>query len=99
MYKYPVVVEIDGRSLINFERYTKFMGKVREARLHKPPDLERFRSLGQLAYLEHQLRTVNLDNNHSDDALMTRSLELEAVETRIHNSRARELERLGFRTQ
>jgi len=94
---YPPNVEIDGRQLINFRRYSKFMEHVRGILLFKPPDLERYRHNGQLAYLQHQLRGVHFDPD-ADVALMQRSLELEADETRIHRTRALELKRLGFRS-
>jgi son of sevenless-like protein len=83
LQNYPPTLEIQGRSLINFRRYYKFMEHVRGLRLFKPPDLERYRN-GQLAYyLQHQLRGVHFDAD-TDVALMERSLELEADETRIH---------------
>ncbi|KAJ7470512.1 ras guanine nucleotide exchange factor domain-containing protein [Mycena latifolia] len=94
---YPPKVQVDGRSLINFHRYSKFMEHVRCLSLFKPPDLERYRHNGQLAYLQHQLRGLHFDSD-PDAALMERSLELEADETRIHRTRALELKRLGFRS-
>ncbi|KAJ7752104.1 hypothetical protein B0H16DRAFT_1723868 [Mycena metata] len=94
---YPPTLEIDGYTLINFRRYSKFMEHIRALHLLKPPDLERYRASGQLAYLQHQLRGVHLDPD-TDAALMQRSLELEADETRIHRTRALELKRLGFRS-
>ncbi|KAJ6547312.1 ras guanine nucleotide exchange factor domain-containing protein [Mycena capillaripes] len=114
LQNYPPTVEIQGRSLINIRRYSKFMQHVRMLRLFEPPDLERYRQNGQLAYLQHQLRGVHFDAD-SDVALMQRSLELEADETRIHRcancgwaaslqtngisrTRALELKRLGFRS-
>ncbi|KAJ7285592.1 ras guanine nucleotide exchange factor domain-containing protein [Mycena rebaudengoi] len=97
LQNYPAVVEIDGHPLINFQRYIKFMDHTRGLLLLKPPDLERERQNGQLAYLQRQLRGVHLDPN-ADVALMQRSLELEADETRIHKTRTLELKRLGFRS-
>ncbi|KAJ7046529.1 ras guanine nucleotide exchange factor domain-containing protein [Mycena alexandri] len=94
---YPPTLEIDGCTLINFRRYSKFMEHIRALHLLKPPDLERYRASGQLAYLQHQLRGVHFDPD-TDAALMQRSLELEADETRIHRTRALELKRLGFRS-
>lgn len=94
--KYPSVVEIDGRPLINFERYVKFTGRIKEILQYKPPDLERYRNQGQLAYLDNQLRGVHLES-HLDDDLLERSLALEAEETRSHKKRTRELKSLGFR--
>lgn len=66
------------------------MEHVRGILLFKPPDLERHN--GQLAYLQHQLRGVHFDPD-ADVALMQRSLELEADETRIHRCALR-LDRL-----
>ncbi|KAJ7489946.1 ras guanine nucleotide exchange factor domain-containing protein [Mycena galericulata] len=97
LQNYPPHVEVDGRPLINFRRYTRFMEHLRGLRLFKPPDLERYRQNGQLAYLQHQLRGMHIDPD-ADVALMQRSLELEADEIRIHRTRALELKRLGFRS-
>ncbi|KAJ2924053.1 hypothetical protein H1R20_g13049, partial [Candolleomyces eurysporus] len=55
------VVEIEKRPLINFQRYTKFMDRVKEIFPLTPPDLERYRHQGQLAYLEAKLAEVGLD--------------------------------------
>ncbi|KAG6833188.1 hypothetical protein H0H87_010250 [Tephrocybe sp. NHM501043] len=97
LQKYPTVIEVNGTHMINFERYIRFTDRVKEVLHHVPPDLERYRQQGQLAYLEHQLRKVHLDAN-IDEELMTRSLALEAGETRDLQARKRELKRLGFRT-
>ncbi|KAJ7905245.1 ras guanine nucleotide exchange factor domain-containing protein [Mycena olivaceomarginata] len=97
LQNYPPTVEVQGRTLINFRRYSKFMEHVRGLRLLKPPDLEHYRQTGQLAYLQHQLRGVHFDAD-TDVALMQRSVALEADETRIHRTRALELKRLGFRS-
>lgn len=98
MHKYPVVVEPDGRPLINFERYTRFMGRIKETLLHKPPDLERFRSQGQLSYLEHQLRSVKPGDVNSEDALEARSIQFEAAEKKIYDRREREMRSVGLKT-
>jgi len=90
---HPVIVQVDGRPLINFQRYLKFMDRVNEVVHYKPPVLEQFRSLGLLAYLEDQLRRLPT----SDDALMARSRALEAREVSTYNSRAPQLRALGFR--
>ncbi|KAF8061461.1 hypothetical protein FPV67DRAFT_1509075 [Lyophyllum atratum] len=95
--KYPTVMEVDGIPLINFERYIRFTDRIKEVLHYIPPDLERYRQQGQLAYLEHQLRSVQLNPN-IDEELMQRSMTLEAGETRDHRTRKRELRRLGFRT-
>ncbi|KAG6853700.1 hypothetical protein C0991_002235 [Blastosporella zonata] len=96
LQKYPTVVEVEGVHMINFERYTHFMDRVKEIMRHAPPNLERYRQQGQLAYLEHQLRKVHLDSN-VDEELMKRSMSLEAGETRDYRARTRELRRLGFK--
>ncbi|KAF5386738.1 hypothetical protein D9615_001785 [Tricholomella constricta] len=97
LQKYPTVVEVDGVPLINFERYIRFTDRIKEVLHHVPPDLERYRQQGQLAYLEHQLRGVQPKAN-IDEELMQRSMTLEAGETRDYRTRKRELKRLGFRT-
>lgn len=91
------MVEIDGQPLINFQRYIRFTDRVREVLHFTPPDLERYRQRGQLAYLEDQLRGVHLTTN-ADEELMERSMALEAQETRDHKGRRRELQSLGFDT-
>ncbi|RDB23999.1 Serine/threonine-protein kinase STY17 [Hypsizygus marmoreus] len=97
LQKYPVTVEVDGVPLINFERYVKFTDRIKEVLHYEPPDLERYRQQGQLAYLEHQLRGVHLKPTIDED-LMERSLALEAGEARDYRTRKRELKRLGFKT-
>ncbi|KAG6909463.1 hypothetical protein DXG01_000448 [Tephrocybe rancida] len=97
LQKHPTVVKVDGIHMINFERYIRFTDRVKEVLHYMPPDLERYRQQGQLAYLEHQLRKVHLHSNVDED-LMKRSTTLEAGETRDYRARKRELKRLGFRT-
>ncbi|KAF8163016.1 ras guanine nucleotide exchange factor domain-containing protein [Crassisporium funariophilum] len=93
----PVVVQEGGRPLINFQRYTKFMDRIKEVVHYEPPDLERYRQQGQLAYLDHQLHNVNITPT-SDDDFLTRSKMLEARESIDYKSRRRQLRMLGFRT-
>lgn len=71
----PIVVEDEGRPLINFQRYVKFMDKIKETLHHKPPDLEQYRQQGYLAYLENQLQFVHIGED-TDDELMKRSIAL-----------------------
>lgn len=68
----PVVVEDEGRPLINFQRYVKFMDKIKETLYYKPPCLEQYRQQGHLAYLENQLQCVRIGEN-ADGELMKRS--------------------------
>ncbi|KAG5652947.1 hypothetical protein H0H81_002955 [Sphagnurus paluster] len=97
LQKYPTVVQVDGTPLINFERYIRFTDRIKEVLHYTPPNLEGFRQHGQLAYLENQLRNIQPKSN-TDDALMERSLTLEAGEARDYRTRKRELTRLGFKT-
>ncbi|KAG5645835.1 hypothetical protein DXG03_005176 [Asterophora parasitica] len=97
LQKYPTVVEVDGHPLINFERYIRFTDRIKEVLHYVPPDLERYRQLGQLAYLENQLRSVQLKPTIDED-VMQRSMTLEVGETRDYRTRKRELKRLGFKT-
>ena len=91
---HPIIVQVDGPPLINFQRYLKFMDRVNEVVYYKPPVLEHFRPLGPLAYLEDQLG--NLRTSRNDD-LLERSRKLEARENSAYKSRTRELKTLGFR--
>ena len=71
----PIEVKVDGRPLINFQRYIKFMDKIKEILHYKPPNLEQYRQQGYLAYLENQLQCVCNEEN-TDDELMKKSIEL-----------------------
>ena len=51
-------IERDGRTLINVQRYTRFINRVQQLFHLPPPDLERFRHQGELAYLESDLTTA-----------------------------------------
>ena len=74
----PIEVEDEGRPLINFQRYVKFMDKIKEILHYKPPDLEQYRRQGYLAYLENQLQcTCNGQiGENTDDGLMKKSIAL-----------------------
>ncbi len=37
LQKYPTIVKVDGYPLINFERYVKFMDRIKEVVHYKPP--------------------------------------------------------------
>lgn len=93
---YPTTIEVDGRRLINFKRYVKFMDRIKEVLHYIPPEMEHYRYQGQLAYLEHQLSGV-YPSNEMDEELMERSRRLEMGETRDYRTRKRELRRLGFK--
>jgi len=75
----PIEVEDEGRPLINFQRYVKFIDKIKEILHYKPPDLEQHRQQGYLAYLENQLHCVCIGEN-TDDELMRRSNALQKGE-------------------
>jgi son of sevenless-like protein len=98
LQRYPITVRVDGRPLINFQRYLKFMDRVNEVLHYKHPDLEQYRQLGQLDYLENQLRNLRMSPT-SDDDLMARSRILEARETLDFKTRKPQLRALGFKTR
>ncbi|KAK0210526.1 kinase-like domain-containing protein [Desarmillaria ectypa] len=91
-------IEREGRTLINFERYVWFIDKVKEVLYYKSPDLEEYRPLGYLHYLEHQLRSIRLDDPKFEQSLLKRAKALELDEVRMHRNRIPELQRLGFPT-
>ena len=74
----PIEVEDEGRPLINFQRYVKFMDKIKETLHYKAPYLEQYRRQGYLAYLENELQCAC--NGHigenTDDGLMKKSIAL-----------------------
>jgi len=74
----PIVVEDEGRPLINFQRYVKFVDKIKEILHYKHPDLEQYRQQGYLAYLENQLQCVCIGQfrENTDDELMKKSITL-----------------------
>ncbi|KDR72786.1 hypothetical protein GALMADRAFT_212816 [Galerina marginata CBS 339.88] len=77
LLRYPSTVQVDGRPLINFELYLLFMERVNAVVYYRAPDLERYRQLGQLDFLENQLRLLDVSNT-SDDYLIARSFKQEA---------------------
>jgi son of sevenless-like protein len=95
--RYPITVQVDGRPLINFQRYIKFMDRIKEVVHYKPPSLEQYRQQGQLDYLENQLRNLKMTST-SDDDLMARSRLLEAREIQDYKTRKPQLKSLGFKT-
>ncbi|TFK42874.1 ras guanine nucleotide exchange factor domain-containing protein [Crucibulum laeve] len=98
LHQNPTVITVDGRPLINFQRYIRFTDRVREILHHQPPSLEQFRQDGQLAYIEHQLRSVQL-STQADDELIRKSDEFHAREGHDYKGRKRELASLGFRVR
>ncbi|TFK72558.1 ras GEF [Pluteus cervinus] len=97
LQQYPQVVTKDNKSLINFERYTKFAERLKELTQLKPTSLERYRSQGQLAYVEAHLRNVHPSSSQDDD-FNRQSLKLHEEEAREWRQRKLELKALGFRT-
>lgn len=97
LHKYPAVIERDRRPLINFERYVRFVDRLKEVLHYTAPDLERYRQQGQLAYLEHHLRNLQV-SQAVEEGLMKRSRDLETDEIRDYRRRTRELKSLGFKT-
>jgi son of sevenless-like protein len=88
----PIEVKEEGRPLINFQRYVKFMDKIKGILHYKPPALEQYRQQGYLAYLENQLQCVCIGEN-IDGELMKKSIELQEREVlEIYSS-------LGFKTK
>jgi len=98
LQRYPITIQVDGRPLINFERYLKFMDRVNEVVHYKPPSLEQCRQLGHLDYLESQLRNLRMSPTSEED-LMARSRILEARETLDFRTRKPQLKALGFKTR
>jgi hypothetical protein len=88
------VVEIKGQSVINFQRYTRFIDQLEEIFRLPLPDLERYRSQGQLAYLEHKLEKVVLDEE-AENELVKRSQSIQAEES-LGRGRIPERLRLGL---
>ena len=96
LQKYPNIVPVDGHPLINFQRYLKFMDRVNEVVHYKPPDLEKYRQLGYLDYLEKQLQNSHMSPTYNDE-LMARSKILETREVLDFKNRKPQLKALGFR--
>ncbi|KAF8964088.1 ras guanine nucleotide exchange factor domain-containing protein [Flammula alnicola] len=97
LQKHPTIVQVNGRPLINFQRYIDFMDRVKEVVHYKPPNLEQYRQQGQLDYLINQLQKLKMTPT-SDDELMARSKFLEARETLNYKTRRSQLKTLGFKT-
>lgn len=91
-------IEREGRTLINFERHIRFIDKVKEVLYYKSPDLEGYRSLGYLRYLEHRLRNIRPDDLKFEQSLLNQAKTRELEEARMRRHRTSELQRLGFPT-
>ena len=94
--RYPPTIQVDGRPLINFERYYRFMKRVREVLYYKVPDLEQYRHQGQLEYLQNRLRDLEL-TNVTEDQQITRGQELELLEYSEYHDLRGHLKSLGFK--
>lgn len=92
---HPVTLEEDGQHLINFDRYLKFMDRIKETMYYLPPHLEGLRHQGQLAYLLNQLQGINL-SDEQDDHLMAKSKSLMLQEASDYRTRKPQLVKLGF---
>lgn len=100
-FSHPLV-ESGGRSLINFERYVKFVDCVKE--LRRVADVEQELTTNAdngraLTYLEHQLRTVErIDPHMSSEAdMMRRSDALLREDVRHDKLPTKQLKQLGFK--
>ncbi|RXW17464.1 hypothetical protein EST38_g8388 [Candolleomyces aberdarensis] len=90
------IVEIKGQPLINIQRYTEFLNRVKELFSLPPPDLERYRHQGQLAYLEAQLADVQI-GEVADRELEEKAQSLKAIEDVLISQRVIGLIRCGHR--
>ncbi|RXW13978.1 hypothetical protein EST38_g11877 [Candolleomyces aberdarensis] len=86
-------IEVNGQSLINVERYTEFMARVKNLTRLPPPDLERYRHQGQLAYLESKLADVRVGGD-AEDELLGKARGLKAIEDMLVSQRI--LEHIGL---
>lgn len=86
---------VKNKPLINFQRYTLFMDKLKEVLAHSPPDLERFRQQGELAYLEDKLRNVRL-GEQAEEEMDKRSRAVQEVEVKLDKSKVVRAMKLGM---
>jgi len=93
---HPATVRVGDKHLINFERYTKFMDRIKEVAHYAPPDLEIHRYGGQLGYLLKSLKDFSLSSD-TDDEQSARSHTLAAQEESDYRTRKTHLKQLGFR--
>jgi len=90
------VTGVGDKHLINFERYTKFMDRIKEVAHYTPPDLEIHRYEGQLGFLLKSLKDFSLSSD-TDDEQSARSHALAAQEESDYRTRKTHLKQLGFR--
>lgn len=90
-----MVVKIDNKPLINFQRYTKLMDRIQEVVPYRPPDLGASQQPLVLEYIEREFVKLDISNITEDD-IVARSKKLEAQEVMEHRSRKSQLRNLGF---
>ena len=66
LHQNPPIIEVDGRRLINFKRYIRFMDCIKEVVYFSPPNLEEQRHGGQLEDLLAKLRSVDISEAPKD---------------------------------
>jgi len=88
----PTIQTEEGQSLINVERYTKFIDRVNETMDYQPPRIDREQYLQEVAYVQQQLRRLRKSDDQTDD----RSQKLVLEERRWSANRTRALNNLGF---
>lgn len=93
---HPATVRMGDKHLINFERYIKFMDRIKEVAHYTPPDLESHRYGGQLGYLLKSLKDFSFSSD-TDDEQLARSQTLAAQEESDYRTRKTHLKQLGFR--
>lgn len=71
------------------------MDKLKEVLAHSPPDLERFRQQGELAYLEDKLRNVRL-GEQAEEEMDKRSRAVQEVEVKLDKSKVVRAMKLGM---
>jgi hypothetical protein len=71
------------------------MHRVQELFRLPPPDLERFRHQGELAYLESKLADVRI-GSVADDEVLAKAIRLQSIEKGLGFGRGPERMRLGF---
>ena len=92
---HPATVRVDDTDLINFERYNKFMDRIKEVAHYTPPSLQEYRDTGQLEYLLDSLAEFPFSDD-TENALLARSVDLKAQEKIDVDLRIDVFENLGF---
>ena len=93
---HPATVRVGDTDLINFERYNKFMDRIKEVAHYTPPELQEYRDTGRLEYLLDSLSKFPFSNN-TEDALLARSRDLKAEEKKDVDVCRNGFVNLGFR--